>query len=593
MLWEVPVQECVRALFDAREVLGETFSRMPDSGGPVRAVVYESWRRSRLQGLEPNRVAPAFVDLELDTYLTRAVAPLVEKRRAALDQAMCALILSDHEGRVLRRWVPDRSLVGKLDKLDIAPRFAFGESDVGTTSGITLLSGKPEMVRGPEHFADAFHALTCAGAPIVHPILRRVVGGLHLTCKLVDTSPVLLSWVMELALEVERALRESACHREQLLLDAYLAHNRDARHPLVALDERTVITNASAARLVSSVDQAMLWEYASRGMHGDARLPGLVTLTDGTRVSVETHPIANGPEVVGAVLKIKPAEERDGARSGAPMPASLPGLVGRSDRWFGFCESARRVAPDSGVLMVGEPGSGRLAAVAAVAPAGPLRVLDAAESAAVGTSSWLHAVEIQVDGPEETLVLRHIDRLNPEIAHLTAAALGRRPTSRVFATSERGPIASGPRNPLLERFSNVLQLPPLRERLEDLPVLLAHLSERFAGSGAVRWMPDAIQALSRLDWPGNLASLETLVRSLVSGRKLRVIGARDLPADIRASAVRRPLAGLEQAEAEAIVRALRDAGGNKHRAAESLGIARSTLYRKVRALGLDLSSAAF
>jgi transcriptional regulator of acetoin/glycerol metabolism len=60
-----------------------------------------------------------------------------------------------------------------------------------------------------------------------------------------------------------------------------------------------------------------------------------------------------------------------------------------------------------------------------------------------------------------------------------------------------------------------------------------------------------------------------------------------------ARASRRPLARLEQAEARAIMTALREAGGNKHRAAESLGIARSTLYRKVRALGIDLSASVY
>ena len=71
------------------------------------------------------------------------------------------------------------------------------------------------------------------------------------------------------------------------------------------------------------------------------------------------------------------------------------------------------------------------------------------------------------------------------------------------------------------------------------------------------------------------------------------IDAKDLPAEIRSRATRRTLVGLEQIEARAILEAMRDAGGNKRLAAESLGIARSTLYRKVRALGIDLSASNF
>jgi transcriptional regulator of acetoin/glycerol metabolism len=106
-------------------------------------------------------------------------------------------------------------------------------------------------------------------------------------------------------------------------------------------------------------------------------------------------------------------------------------------------------------------------------------------------------------------------------------------------------------------------------------------------------MPEAVQALSRVEWAANLASLDAVVRLLVAGRTVGYIGAADLPPDLVVRSSRRPLARLEQAEAQTILQALRDAGGNKHQAAESLGIARSTIYRKVRALGLDLTTAAF
>jgi transcriptional regulator with AAA-type ATPase domain len=230
-----------------------------------------------------------------------------------------------------------------------------------------------------------------------------------------------------------------------------------------------------------------------------------------------------------------------------------------------------------------------------MAPPGPVRVADAAEVFARGGERWVREVETELDGPDETLVLRQVDRLEPDLAQATVRAISRRPSRRrVFATSEVGPLAPGPRNPLLDTFHEVLEIPSLRERLDDLPILLSALTARVVGDGpAVRWMPDAVQALIRLEWPGNVASLESLIRSLVARSRAGYIGAGDLPPDIVARAARRPLAMLEQAEATAIMQALRDAGGNKHRAAESLGIARSTLYRKVRALGLDLSTAAY
>ena len=594
------MDEWIRAVHEARDVLGETPGRMPTSVGPVRTVVYESWKRSRLQGLEPDAVAPSYYpEIELDSYLTRAVTPVVEKREAALAQSMCALSLTDSEGRLLRRWVPDPVFAGRLDSLSVGLRYSVAESHVGTTSAITLLSGQPVMVQGPEHFSSVFDNLTCAGAPIIHPVSRRIVGSIDLTCRLGDTSPVVLSWVMELAAQVEEALRRGASCREQLLLDSYLAHNRDIRHPLVTLDQQTVITNAAAARLVGGMDQAMLWEHASSAIADRTTGPRSLFL-DGTPIAVETHPIRDGSTVVGAVLKIKSAIQRQVERSasrssGTRDAARLPGLVGQSARWTALCRQTAKIGDVDRVLLVGEPGSGRCAVAVAAAPPGPVRVADAAVVLARGAERWLHEVGTELDGPDETLILRYVDRLEPDLAQATERAIGRRPGGRrVFATSEVGPHAAGARNPLLDTFREVLEVPPLRERLEDLSMLLTALTARAVGDGpAVRWMPDAVQTLIRLDWPRNVASLESLVRGLVARNRAGYIGAADLPPDVVARAARRPLAMLEQAEARAIMKALRDAGGNKHRAAESLGIARSTLYRKVRSLGLDLSTAAF
>jgi transcriptional regulator of acetoin/glycerol metabolism len=586
------VDEWARSVRVARDVLYAEPDRMPAVADLVRPVVYASWQRSRLQGLDPDRVAPVHrPDTDLDTHLIRVTTSIVERRRSALDQAMSSLSLTDGEGRMLRRWVPDPALAASLDSLDVVPGFAVDESTIGTSSAITVLSGKPVLVRGPEHFSERFHRLTCAGAPIFHPLTRRVIGSLDLTCRLEDTSPILLSWVMDLAGEIQAALRCTASRREQLLLDAYLAHNRDSRHPLVTLDQHTIITNAAAARLLGAVDQAMLWEHAARAITDDVTRPRALTLTDGTSVLMECSSVHEGTAMVGAVLKIKPMPAERPEREIAPAVVALPGLVGHSPRWRAVCRQAVRARGDR-VLVVGEAGSGRLAVARALPRTGPLRVLDAESSTALGDERWLHDVGTEVDGPDEVLLLRHVDLLHPALARATDAALRRRTGGRrVLATSAVGPDSAGPLNPLVEGADTVLELPPLRERTEDLADLLAAFTTRAAGDDhRVRWTSDAVQALSRLDWPGNLTSLEAMVRRLVPRSRSGLIGAKDLPPDLLASSSRRPLARLEQAEVRTILQALRDTDGNKHRAAASLGIARSTLYRKMRALGLDLSS---
>lgn len=141
-------------------------------------------------------------------------------------------------------------------------------------------------------------------------------------------------------------------------------------------------------------------------------------------------------------------------------------------------------------------------------------------------------------------------------------------------------------------FGPQLSVPPLRDRLEDLTVLLNVLTRRNTADGVdpVRWMPDSIQLLTRVDWPQNVVSLESLVQRMTRDCRRGYVDSRSLPDSIRSRATRRLLSRLEQLEAAEITECLRRAQGNKLAAAQLLGIARSTLYRRLRTLGIDLSA---
>jgi two-component system, NtrC family, response regulator HydG len=143
----------------------------------------------------------------------------------------------------------------------------------------------------------------------------------------------------------------------------------------------------------------------------------------------------------------------------------------------------------------------------------------------------------------------------------------------------------------------VIDLPPLRERAGDVPVLIDHfISELASQHGrAVRGIsPEARTLLVRYDWPGNVRELRNVLENMVLLARGDVLTAEDVPDQIREGGeVQRPgrgfeLAGRSLAEVErALIRAnLELTGGNREKAAKVLGIGERTLYRKIKEFGL-------
>lgn len=249
------------------------------------------------------------------------------------------------------------------------------------------------------------------------------------------------------------------------------------------------------------------------------------------------------------------------------------------------------------VLLVGESGTGKTS-IARSLTKGDVVEIDAASCSPTGGDTWLSSLEQHVESAPEVLVLLHLDELSLQAVERVATILERcSPTTRLVATCRTGRDVSPRIVEELSHLAVVIGVPALRDRPEDIPDLVRALGARYQdphrSATRVRWMTDALQALSRIDWPRNVASLEALVGQLLSRANAGYIGVRDLPPELVARASRRPLHGLEQMEANAILRAINNAGGNKHQAAEELGIARSTLYRKIRSLGIGLDVAAY
>ncbi|PKZ64557.1 Fis family transcriptional regulator [Gordonia terrae] len=588
------IDEHTRTLLRERELFLEGAD--PTARGIVRPAIAQSWKRSLMYGLEPERSRPTFRSgsQSAEQLLTVGV-PVVESKRSALADSSSSLALTDANGYVVARWVEDRGFSRRLDQHDVLPGFSFAETTVGTNSGgMVLETGRAALVAGPEHFFAQSLQLTCAGAPIYQPNTKRLIGTLNLTCRYSDTSPIMLSWVCEVATQIEQAFAAMAHRKEQLLFEAFLADNRDSRHAVVCLDEKTIISNAAAARLIGPSDQSTLWEHAARSLDADptgTSTDATVSLADGATVDVDVQPVTDGSATVGALVRLRMATHSSRGETTTRPSTPLGDLVGVSPAWRAMCAAVTDTSSRA-LLLTGEPGVGKYAVARSLADHSQTVVVDAVARRA-SSPEWTRVINEAIDATPELLIIRHIDELDVDGLRTTASAVAaaRSVGVRVVATTNASP---GRLSQIVEWFDRIVEVPSIADRKGDLPLLLEAASKACTPQGTrVHWMPDAVQALDRVHWERNVSELEVLVRELLAGGNRRYVNAQDLPINYRVQAARRQLQGLEQIEAKAIMNALRDAGGNKRAAAEQLGIARSTLYRKVRSLGINIESTNF
>jgi two-component system, NtrC family, nitrogen regulation response regulator NtrX len=144
-----------------------------------------------------------------------------------------------------------------------------------------------------------------------------------------------------------------------------------------------------------------------------------------------------------------------------------------------------------------------------------------------------------------------------------------------------------------------LRVPPLHERPEDIPAFATHFAARLAARRGRRpktFTPAALEALSRRRWPGNVRELQNLVERALLMTPGPVVDAADLPAEDEplkpggdeALPPGQTLAQAREAfERRLITKVLADLKGNVSRAAERLGLDRTTLHRRLRAWGVD------
>lgn len=553
-----------------RDFLG---SRMPEGDSPADPDIRQSWYRSTLAGLNPGSgiAIDKVVEMNLQSRLMRAATPILEGLENQLHDSNFGLLLADNEGYILHRTFGTPRLATASDRLGVVVGAQFTEQTSGTNAISTPIETRRGVfVLGEQHFLECLRDQICFGLPIFQPGTRRLEGVINIMGPGRESpalmKPVLTSAVREIQ---QRLLNTYSDAQVALLLAFRAACESHRRMPVVAVEPSETFTNGAAATELRNNDLAMLKEFAAqRGVVFGDRVRMDLSIGERTvlieRVSDQ-----------GAVFRVLGNEE------GTPaVPRASVRYRTVSDE---LAEKLMRARVGSGhVLISGEPGSGRSAAARNVTDDDFVHVIDGSDAVVDGAKKWAASLQGLAQQSLASFVVESVHLLDARLLRVLLDAM-EHTKARVVLTSDAGidSIAA-----VATHCRSVIELPTLRQRRPELASIVGSmLADR--GVKNVRFTSPALAALLAHDWPGNYKELQGVLDEVLAARSAGDVTLSDIPERYRTPGRRRNLGLLEQAEFDTIRKVLAQVRGNKAQAAGLLGISRTTLYSRMKALGLQ------
>lgn len=583
----------------------------------------------------------------------RAIArPLMEDVHQYIEGAGAALLLCDSTTCLLEM-VGDSEVVAAATRLGFRRGAFLDETRIGTTAfSVALIERGPVQIVGPEHFLQCFHTLWSAAASIFD-LVGGPVGVIGLLGPVDRYSPHVLGIVVGVAKAIENQLQadllihEANAKTTELnatmdaisegvlawTADGVITHLNDRAGALLGLTPTMVVGRPLAEYLTlqQGVARALVLGEELHDVEATLEVQGrpvecLVCL----RI-IRTR--QGEPAVYIATLqRIERVRQLVHRQLGAQARLTLDDIVGHGPNARRVRRQAAAAANARGcVLLAGESGTHKNPLARAIhnggrRQKGPFIAINcrAIPRALVlgeflgfapgafnsGRSTGQPSKFELADGG--TLFLEDVEALPLE---MQAAVLGVIESGevtrlggtraipvdlRVIASTEvdlEVRVAEGAFRPdLLFRLSSfVIMVRPLRERPEDLPLLIDHFLKHLnAQIGRPLLMTAAARRLLHAyPWPGNISELESVIERAALRCMGRSIQPAHLPEGVRRphakvpnKPIAEPVRSLAQAEEAAILSAARFTHGNLSRAAELLGIGRTTLWRKMRRLGM-------
>jgi transcriptional regulator of acetoin/glycerol metabolism len=625
-----------------RDVLTSWEDFLSGNGGRgpiVRAAINQSWRRCRQSDVDYRRdQAPTPMNedrlqrlLDKRSRLAQAGASTMALARDYMRETGTVMVLTDIDGIVLRlEGDTTVALRDAVEKTHLLPGSTWSEVTCGTNAiGTALQTGQSIQVHATEHFCAGIQRWTCSAAVIRDPIDGAVMGAIDISGLSDSYARQALALAVSAAAQIEAQLFQLELDARYRFLDRCLWMLPESdRHHTVLFDSagRAFKANGEMSQIMRDLGAP----------HDQSAFPQLGSASD-RRLSNARPPwireewlrsVVHQGEHLGTVMVApKPAVSRR-----LPLPPAsgeahaFAGIIHGSTNMAGAVETCRRVAATSApVLLLGETGVGKEIFAQGIHAASPRRdrpfvvVNCGCASRELLSSELFGYVDGAFTGARRggaagkieaasggTLFLDEIGELPLDLQPMLLRVLESGEISRIGETTERKVdfrlIAATNRDLRAEveaqRFRKDLfyrlavvpvLIPPLRERSDDLPMLVAHFVAQARlryGLGERRFAAETVARLAAYDWPGNVRELRNLVESLMLTSGGDEIVPSDLPDMMRPA--KRPcesgpsLSLTEASERDLIARTLRSSGGNVTATASALGLAKSTVYAKLR-----------
>lgn len=611
--------------------------------------VVSSWQRSRDYGVDPGlnsvplaRKTPLEDDASL--RLCAATGRVLARLENEIHSSSMLILLTDPSGTIMR-------LGGSPDMLKLAETIELGdgsnvaERTSGTNGcGSSLAVGDISPVDLYEHYCEGFFEWADVGVSVVDPATKTVLGAIDLIRWKQALTPELIVLARAVALNVQFEMsRQDDGLRRRLMNEFYRRSNRAT--PELAIDANGVVVAANTAcerwlktdhaRLIGThLDDLAALGAAARGeacrvaLSGEAQEFNLSP--DGQRAVAAPLVVQHGQ--AGAVITVASAgrgmkRARPGANSWNARFA-FADIIGNDPDFRAILRLAERAArSELPILITGETGTGKELVAHAVhnmsSRAGqPFVTINcgaipeeliaaelfgyekgaftgAAPTGKIGKFMLANGGTLFLDEITETSAAFQVSllRVLQDREVVPIGADEPLPTDvRIIAASNRElealTGAGSFRADLYYRLASVaLKLPPLRERAGDIRLLAEHILQ--AGGYDIGIDAEACAALERYRWPGNIRELKMVLEGATLRTRDGVITAADLPDGLTARETRDvPLTGgrartLRERERQVLIGAIEEHRGNVRQIAQALGLARSSLYRKLAKFELE------